>query len=460
MGYRTSSVAGAFFAQDKAELAASVRALLDGVAGQGPDTPARAVIAPHAGYRFSGALTAEAWAAARGAMADRILILSPSHKHRFDGLAVAAHGAVALPGMRIRLDRAAARALVKAGLAVEDEDAFAQEHGIDTQLPFARALFPKVPVLPVVIGACDAAAVARLVDAVMAMEGETLVVLSSDLSHFLTETEAQKRDVLTAARIEAGQSAQLTGQDACGVRAIAGYFAAQAGAGARPLRLARRTSAAVTGDTSRVVGYGAWAIYGPGQDILSGAMRAELMRVARAALESRLARGTGPQLRVDSFPIPLRTVMASFVTLEIGGRLRGCIGSMAPHKPLVADVVENAVKAGFHDPRFAPLTAAELARITIKLSVLTRPAPMPVTGEADLLARLVPGETGLILADGDRRGVFLPSVWAGLPEPGAFVRALKRKAGLAEDHWSDGMRAHVFRAEYFGEPQAEDRGAA
>jgi MEMO1 family protein len=139
------------------------------------------------------------------------------------------------------------------------------------------------------------------------------------------------------------------------------------------------------------------------------------------------------------------------VTLTLAGHLRGCIGSLKAHRPLVADVAENAIKAGHADPRFAAVTVEELDSLQMKIAVLGPPAPMRFSSEADLLGQLRPGEDGLILSDRGRRGTFLPMVWESLPEPGDFWRHLKRKAGLAPDHLSATLEVHRYQAESFAE---------
>ena len=462
MALRNTSVAGTFFPDDKPELKKLVSSLLSQAAAVPalvPEPPI-AILAPHAGYAYSGALTAAAWQAVRDTAPARIAILSPSHHLRFAGLAVPDnHNGVALPGLRVRIDTEACAGLVKSGFATPNDDAFDREHGIDTQLPFARSVLSGVPVVPVVIGDAGPDQVAAVVDALAALQGRTLFVLSSDLSHYLTEDAAQKRDVRTAALIEAGHGAVLTSEDACGARAIAGFLASRTGLGCRPLRLGRYTSKKTTGQTDRVVGYGAWAFFGREASILNDALRAELLSVARKALAHAAARGRAPQVRVDSFAPPLRTVMASFVTLEQAGRLRGCIGSLAAVRPLVADVVTNAVKAGLEDPRFGPVTPDEVDALHLSVSVLTRPLKVAVDGRDDLLAHLVPGQTGAIVQDGNRRGVFLPTVWQSLPEPEAFLGGLMRKAGLAPDHWSDSLTVHLFRSESFSEKDMQAEAA-
>lgn len=463
MAIRTSSVAGRFFPDDKAKLKAVLSDYEDKTNGLLKLLPAEpvAILSPHAGYAFCGGLTAGAWSTTRATAFARIAILSPSHHVRIDGMAVpAGHDTVGLPGMRVKIDTKACKALARMRGVRADDAPFDKEHGIDTQLPFARRVHPKTPVVPIVIGDTTEGHVAEVIDKLAAMEGRTLFVLSSDLSHFLTQEQAVRIDGQTAGLIETGQGARLTPAHACGARGLAGWLASAAGRGTRPMRLGQFTSYNTTRDDSRVVGYGAWAFYDAADDVLSTPLRAELLRAARAGLKSRLAKGRMPEVGLDSFPMPLRTIAASFVTLEIEGRLRGCIGSMMAHRSLVADVVANAVKAGFEDRRFRPVSAEDLDAAEIKISLLTRPAPIEVENEEHLLSQLEPGKTGLILSEGDKRGLFLPSVWSSLPEPKDFLQALRRKAGLEPETWSEAQSFQLFRAEHFGEAALQDRNAA
>ena len=147
----------------------------------------------------------------------------------------------------------------------------------------------------------------------------------------------------------------------------------------------------------------------------------------------------------------LKVVRASFVTLQIQGRLRGCIGHLEAVQPLIVDVAENAFAAAFRDPRFPPLQRDEWADVDIHLSLLTRPEPMRFDDESDLIAQIRPGEDGLILQDGPNRGTFLPSVRESLPDPVQFLTHLKHKAGLAANHWSDRVEVYRYHTESFGE---------
>jgi len=327
-----------------------------------------------------------------------------------------------------------------------------REHGIETQLPFLNRLHPKASVVPLVIGRVGADRVPRIIDLLSGISDPApLFVLSSDLSHFLTLDRAEAHDAETARLIETGQPAGLTPAHACGVQAVAGFLNSTFGRCMRVQRLAMANSAEVSGDTARTVGYGAWAIFDTTDEIILPRHREELLKTARTALKSRLKTGKMPQVNETSFATALRGYGASFVTLQQNGRLRGCIGSQKAHMPLVCDVVRNAVKAGTEDPRFKPVTPGEFERIRLKIAVLSPAAPMRFEDESDLLNQLVPGRDGLILSDGDRRGVFLPIVWDSLPDPAAFLGGLKVKAGLPQDHWSASVRVERFCAELMSE---------
>lgn len=131
---------------------------------------------------------------------------------------------------------------------------------------------------------------------------------------------------------------------------------------------------------------------------------------------------------------------ATFVTLTLHGQLRGCIGSLEAHRPLVDDVRHNAVSAAFQDPRFAPLGKEEFADVLIEVSLLGKPELIRYSSEQDALAQLRPGKDGVIFEYGRYRSTFLPQVWQQLPQPQSFMAQLKRKAGLPADFWDEGVK--------------------
>lgn len=155
--------------------------------------------------------------------------------------------------------------------------------------------------------------------------------------------------------------------------------------------------------------------------------------IARAAIADRL--GVGRRLGRADLAASLLDPGAAFVTLHLGGGLRGCVGSLEATRALVDDVEDNACAAAFDDPRFPPLTLAEHRRVLLEVSVLGPLVPLAAADQDQLVARLAPGEDGLVLVAGDRRATFLPQVWASVPEPDRFIDQLRLKAGLGTDFW-------------------------
>ena len=172
-----------------------------------------------------------------------------------------------------------------------------------------------------------------------------------------------------------------------------------------------------------------------------------LLKLALDSIRHGLEYGRPLRVEMANLPEELKAVRATFVTLEKLGELRGCIGRLEAARPLAEDIAENAYSAAFQDPRFPPLRESELDLLEIHLSLLTPAEPMAFTSEQNLLDQMQPGLDGLILAEGSRRGTFLPSVWEQLPEPVEFLKHLKLKAGLPSSYWSDTLKVWRYRTE-------------
>ncbi len=183
---------------------------------------------------------------------------------------------------------------------------------------------------------------------------------------------------------------------------------------------------------------------------LTTAERKTLLQIARRAI-SQQARGESvPALELESLTPRLQETGASFVTLTLAGRLRGCIGSLTGRRPLAQDVQANALAAAFRDPRFPPLRAGELAALTMEISVLSAPQPLAYDGSPELIAKLRPGIDGVVLQRGMRRATFLPQVWEQLREPQEFLAHLCVKAGLPSNAWRQpGIEISIYQVEKF-----------
>jgi AmmeMemoRadiSam system protein A len=187
--------------------------------------------------------------------------------------------------------------------------------------------------------------------------------------------------------------------------------------------------------------------------------RRKLLALARASIDSVLSNGRNGRELVPftaaALPDAFTVRRSSFVTLHLNHELRGCCGTLDAPRPLAEDVWRNAWAAAFSDYRFSPLTAAEWPQVSLHLSLLTRPEPLPVTTEAQLLALLRPSVDGLILESETGRATFLPAVWEQIPDPAQFVRQLKVKAGWPATYWSDRVRCFRYTTESFGEESLE-----
>jgi len=185
--------------------------------------------------------------------------------------------------------------------------------------------------------------------------------------------------------------------------------------------------------------------------------RALLLRTAADAIESQLERRGGAGPVAAALPADLLERRASFVTLSIGGELRGCCGTLEASRPLATDVWHNARASAFGDPRFAPLEAREWARVDLEVSVLSPLERILVRSEAELLVRLVPGEDGIVLVWRGSRATFLPKVWEQLRQPVEFLRHLKHKAGWSTDFWSEDVEVWRYSTESAAAPGTNRR---
>ena len=181
--------------------------------------------------------------------------------------------------------------------------------------------------------------------------------------------------------------------------------------------------------------------------LLSDHERQRLRDVAFASVAFGLEHRREMAVREHEYPESLRVEKATFVTLRGAGELLGCIGTLRPRRPLVCDVAHNAHHAAFGDPRFAPLTAARLDGLELHISILSPLERLAIRSEPDLLAQLRPDIDGLLIEDGDLAATFLPAMWPRLPQPRAFLRALKEKAGLPVDFWSHTIVAYRYTAD-------------
>lgn len=469
---RPAAVAGAFYPADATTLSDMVSRFIDDAGTAAKPVP-KAIIAPHAGYVYSGAVAGTAYAPIRQARETitRVVLLSPCHRVAVRGLALSGMDAFRTPLGDVPVDKDACAKILDLPQVSVFEPTHEKEHGLEVHLPFLQDVLETFSLVPLVVGETSSEQVAAVLERLWGGD-ETLIVISSDLSHYLDYDAARAIDARTCKAIEDLAPERFEPNSACGRFPLAGLLNVAKQRGMAVDTLEVKNSGDTAGGKDRVVGYGSWLLHEtdakpaevdtdaaesnsgtPGGDFearthaLLRRHGGRLLKMAATSIRFGLKEGKAGQANLANMPEDLKATGATFVTLKTGeGQLRGCIGSVQAHRPLASDIVENAFKAAFKDPRFKPLSPPELDGLRLSISVLSPQAPMEIADEADLLRQLRPGIDGLVIADAGKRALFLPAVWQQLPEPPVFLEHLKRKARMAPDHWSDAFQAHRFIA--------------
>lgn len=448
MTIRSPAVAGTFYPANPDALDRVVRAAL--ASADVDPAAAKAIVAPHAGYIYSGPIAGASFqsVAHLGQQISRVVLIGPTHRLYFPGIAVPTATGLATPLGTVPIDAAGVSlALADPEVALLDA-AFDNEHALEVELPFIQVLFPHAAVVPLIVGEASPQAVERVLASLWGGP-ETLIVVSSDLSHYYGYEAARALDLATSQAIEVIAPAKVDANRACGHRALSALLHH---AGERDLRATTRdlrNSGDTSGSRDRVVGYGAYTFEHAEAARLTSAQRATLLEAAYATLRSLASQNGAREVDTARVPAPLRALRNTFVTITIGGELRGCVGTLERSAPLIADVVTNTRKAATQDRRFDPMTSEEIAAASISISILSHLRPIPFVGEADLLEQLRPSVDGLAIRDGEQRALFLPKVWDDLPSARDFLAHLKQKAGLPDRPLKPRTKAFRFTTETF-----------
>lgn len=445
---RPAAVAGSFYPGTSAALMRVVDAAL--AQAQPASLPApKALIVPHAGYVYSGRIAASGYATLAPARASitRVVLLGPCHRVPVRGLALPDADAFETPLGIVRVDRAAAGAIADLPQVVRSGAAHAHEHSLEVHLPFLQRTLPAFSILPLAVGDATAGEVGEVLDRVWGGP-ETLIVVSSDLSHYHRYDDARRIDAATA-RLILALDAGLDHEQACGATPIAGLVTVAKRRGLAPQLIDLANSGDTAGDKSRVVGYAAFAFResAPDLDRLDDDHGATLLSIARNAIREALGGRASPAVGSAW----LDEHRASFVTLRKLDALRGCVGSIEPRRPLRDDVAANARAAALADPRFPPMTPDELDRTRVEVSVLSVPTRLVFADRDDLIARLEPFVDGLVLGAGPRSATFLPQVWEMLPNAADFLDELLRKAALPPEVALEQCRVDRYRVRKWAE---------
>jgi hypothetical protein len=473
---RAPAVAGLFYPAEEPVLSRMVDELLEGApAHHIPHL--KGLVCPHAGYPFSGPTAAIAYKTLAGRDVQTVIILGPSHYAAFQGASVPNVDAYQTP-LGIVPISAKAQQLAQTSPFVLEPRCFVQrpswwtqspkpapvagedtpdtwEHSVEVEVPFLQKTLKNFTILPVVFGEVDPEQAAKVLAGMI--DDKTIVVASSDLSHFHPYDEAKELDHRCVKAVCDMDIDGMKTQEACGKLPILTLMYLAREKGWKTQLLDYRNSGDTTGDKSRgVVGYAAIAFYEPVTQNYEAKERKFLLDLARKTLTNVAANpdASAPEVNVKDVSHKLSETKGCFVTLTENGVLRGCIGHILPQEALYQAIVDNARSAATRDPRFQPVRPDEVGKIKIEISVLTEPQPLRFTSPEDLLNRLKPGEDGVVLRIGSYGATFLPQVWEQIPDKVEFLNHLAQKAGCAPDDWRGGnVSVSIYHVEAFEEPE-------
>ena len=469
---KTPNVSGQFYPSNPQQLSKDIDSYFSAADLEAPAQHVEMMIAPHAGYMYSGPVAAYSFKAVREKKYRTVVILAPSHFYHFEGAAVWAEGGFQTPLGVVDVDESFAGKL----LALNQKfyvhpQAFAREHSLEVEIPFLQKTFRDFKIVPVILGQVSVDAAEQIAETLHTVIGErkdVLVVVSTDMSHYHDDATARTMDQATLQTVENLDAAGLWNhcyrgtQEMCGFIPVttALFLAQKRNLQARVLEYA--TSGDVTGDPSRVVGYGSVIFLSQeakghknaekaaaGTLPLSREQKKELLRIAKQAIHDYIPRQKIPEFQITD--PRLLEKEGAFVTLHKNGALRGCIGNIVSDKPLYQTVRDMAIAAAAKDPRFPSVVEDELPQLEVEVSVLSKPRPVAGVDEIEM------GVHGVIVRQGMfHQGVFLPQVATetGWGREEFLNNLCAHKAGLPADAWKDPTtKIEIFTADVFSEKE-------
>jgi MEMO1 family protein len=451
---RESAIAGSWYPGDPGALASEVDGYLDAAPRGDCSQLPLVLVAPHAGYRYSGAAAGQVFAQVRGCHVRRVWVLAPSHRLPMNGVGLYPVDAFRTPLGDLPTDRAVLERLAEQPHFQWLERGDGGEHALEIELPFLQRALGGFELVPLLLGRITPREAVAIAEAIRPELGPgDLVVISTDFTHHgerfgyapfagsdslpaeLSELDHGAWEL--AAGLEARafyDYVQQTGATICG-RAGLLLAATLVPPSARGHELVYTTSGDLTDDWSDTVSYlggrfdgPAWSGLGPQTGVarLVSPETAELLLdLARQSLEHWYEHGTALKVDPASLPADAHTVLGAFVTLEKGHQLRGCIGEISARRPAYEAVIARAVDAAIHDPRFNPVERSELDALTLDISLLGPTRQVPGTRS------IIVGRHGVVISHAGRSATYLPQVG---PEQGwdrdTMLSYLSRKAGF------------------------------
>jgi AmmeMemoRadiSam system protein B/AmmeMemoRadiSam system protein A len=456
------NVAGGFYSADPKELSQQIDTFLAQASVSPIEEKIQAIIAPHAGYEYSGPVAAYDYKAISRQKYSTVVIIGPSHFFPFEGISVWSEGGFKTPLGVANIDTEFAQKLIDAGkrlsLPLGSLNVFEKEHSVEVEIPFIQKTFGNgVKIVPILMGNPDPQVcqkLALILNQLVGSRDDVLIIASSDMSHYFPYETANKMDAATLKAIGEENPEKLWNgclitheMEMCGVVPVTTVLLYAKERGLKVRVLNHANSGDTTGDKSKVVGYSSVIFYTDKSQgaALTDSEKKELRKLAKDTLNSFVT--TGKAVEEKTNDIRLVQTQGAFVTLRKKGELRGCIGHIIGDQPLWQTVHDMTIDAASKDPRFSPVVKDELKDIDIEISVLSVPQHVPNASAITL------GKDGVIVSDGHfHEGVFLPQVasethWS----KEEFLSELcSQKAGLPSNCWKDPhINLWTFQADVF-----------
>jgi AmmeMemoRadiSam system protein B/AmmeMemoRadiSam system protein A len=435
-GGKEPSAAGTFYPSDKNELKNSVEGFLSKAKTSPQSGRLIAIISPHAGYIFSGQVAAYGYKNLKGSAINKVILLGPSHYVGFKGASIYTKGGFRTPLGTVRINERLAEDLLNETADVRFyPEAYEKEHSIEVQLPFLQTVLKDFTIVPILISSPTRQTIEHLISRLTEIIDEkTLLIASTDLSHYHDYLKAKEMDSKVIAAIEKlsiidTERLLRTGEaELCGGFPVLITMEVSRMAGANMGVLFKyANSGDVTGAKDRVVGYASIGLY---NSPFTEGEKKELLKLARDTITGYVTNGKVPEIEMKN--PKLKADGAVFVTIKMNGSLRGCIGHIQPVMPLYQSVIRNAVAACSSDPRFPPMREEELKHMDVEISILSPLRPLKDVKNIQI------GKHGLFIVKGMQSGLLLPQVATELGwNRDTFLEQVCAKAGLPKDAWKD-----------------------
>ncbi|MFC1741027.1 AmmeMemoRadiSam system protein B [Nanoarchaeota archaeon] len=454
---RSAYVAGTFYPDAEGSLEIMVDSFISNTEDRQLGN-IKALVVPHAGYKYSGQVAAHGFRQLERQKSEIKTIFLIGNNHAkgayFDGISIPNYTHYKTPLGKVKISSIAEELAAKKPFTSNQQAHTA--HILEVELPFLqRILGDKFEIVPMIVGSANQDTINDAAKEISKyIDHSTMVIISSDLSHYHPYDDAVKLDNACIKQVESQSYTGTEACEACGKESILILLRLSGMYGWKSKILDYKNSGDTSGDKSGVVGYSSIAFYTEQEqfkaEVVDANEQKALLELARTTVEGYVKEKKQPN--IDTLPITdkMKETRGCFVTLNKHGNLRGCIGHIIPQKPLYECVIENAINAASADMRFTPVTTDELTDIHIDISVLTLPQEIDYESPDDLLNKLRPNVDGVVLRSGWRTSTYLPQVWEQITDKKTFLESLCKKQGSPADCWKK-AKVEVYQAQVFAE---------